>query len=245
MDSLTDIDFLSKYDEYKNSNKEIINKLIMFLNSLTVNKNYHNKKMTRYYNNRKDSIKSINNFLNKCSVSNIEKIKIEISKLIDKNIVNDVLHSIIDKCILEPGYTDLYIIIIKSITDKYKVDISSIIDKMIETVYIEKTYTKDYDGLCEYNRSSDRCIALSLLISKLEKDKLLKNYTKSIIEKCFNKIDIENDDTTFKYICCLFTIFESNPLLIHIFDEQLFKLKKNIKSKKTLFKLMYILDLKK
>ena len=133
MDSLTDIDFLSKYDEYKNSNKEIINKLIMFLNSLTVNKNYHNKKMTRYYNNRKDSIKSINNFLNKCSVSNIEKIKIEISKLIDKNIVNDVLHSIIDKCILEPGYTDLYIIIIKSITDKYKVDISSIIDKMIET----------------------------------------------------------------------------------------------------------------
>ena len=245
MDSLTDIDFLSKYDEYKNSNKEIINKLIMFLNSLTVNKNYHNKKMTRYYNNRKDSIKSINNFLNKCSVSNIEKIKIEISKLIDKNIVNDVLHSIIDKCILEPGYTDLYIIIIKSITDKYKVDISSIIDKMIETVYIEKTYTKDYDGLCEYNRSSDRCIALSLLISKLEKDKLLKNYTKSIIEKCFNKIDIENDDTTFKYICCLFTIFESNPLLIHIFDEQLFKLKKNIKSKKTLFKLMDILDLKK
>ena len=33
-----------------------------------------------------------------------------------------------------------------------------------------------------------------------------------------NKIYIENDDTTFKYICCLFKLFESNPLLIHIFD---------------------------
>ena len=44
MDSLTDIDFLSKYDEYKNSNKESIEKLIVFLNSLTVNENYHNKK---------------------------------------------------------------------------------------------------------------------------------------------------------------------------------------------------------
>ena len=245
MDSLTDIDFLSKYDEYKNSNKESIEKLIVFLNSLNVNKNYHNKKMTRYYNNRDDSIKSINNFLNKCSVSNIEKIKTEIFKSIDKNIVNDVLQSIIDKCIIEPGYTDLYIKIIKSIQEEYKVDISSIIDKSIESVYIEKIYTKDYDGLCEYNLSSDRCIALSLLISKLENDKLLKNYTKSIIEKCFNKINIENDDTTFKYISCLFKIFESNPLLIHIFDERLLKLKKNIKSKKTLFRLIDILDLKK
>ena len=67
MDSLTDVDFLSKYDEYKITNKESIEKLIVFLNSLTVNKNYHNKKLTKYYNKRDDSIKSINNFLNKCS----------------------------------------------------------------------------------------------------------------------------------------------------------------------------------
>ena len=245
MDSLTDINFLSKYDEYKKSNKKSIENFIVFLNSLSVNKNYHNKKMTRYYNNRDDSIKSINIFLNKCSVSNIEKIKTEIFKSIDKNIVNDVLQSIIDKCILEPGYIDLYIQIIISIQDKYKVDISSIIDKLIESIYIEKIYTKDYDGLCEYNSSSDRCIALSLLISKLENYKLLKNYTKNIIKKCFDKIDIENDDTKFKYIGCLFKIFESNPLLIHIFDDKLLKLKKNITSKKSLFKLMDILDLKK
>lgn len=245
MDSLTDIVFLKKYDDYKITNKENIEKLIVFLNSLNVNKNYHNKKMTRYYNNRDNNIKSINKFLNKCSTSNIKKIQSEISKLINESIVNNVLESIINKCIIEPGYIDLYIKIIKNISNDYKRNISSIIDKLIESVYVEKTYTKDYDGLCEYNSSSDRSIALSLLISKLEYIGLIKNYNKSIIEKCFNKIDINDDDTTFKYINCLFEIFNINILLIHIFDDELIELKQKIKSKKTLFRLMDILDLKK
>ena len=245
MDSLTDIVFLKKHDEYKIKNKENIENLIMFLNSLNINTNYHNKKMTRYYNNRDNKIKTINKLLNKCSISNIKKIQSDIYKLLDESIINYILQSIIDKCIIEPGYIDLYIKIIKNITTEYKCEISNIIDKSIETIYVEKIYSKDYDGLCEYNSSSDKCIALSLLISKLEYNNLIKNYNKSIIEKCFNKIDINKNDTTFKYVGCLFKIFELNPLLINIFYNHIIELQKNIKCKKILFKIMDILDLKK
>ena len=168
----------------------------------------------------------------------------KILKIIDKNNSNNILETIINKCIVEPGYIDLYIIIIKNIVNKYEIKLSIIIDKMIDSIYIEESYANDYNGLCEYNQSSDKCIALSLLISKLEKDKLLKNYTKKIIELSFNKINIENDDTTFKYINCLYTIFESNLLLIHMFDNQLVELKSKITCKKTQFRIMDILDLK-
>ena len=60
MKLITDTDFLIKFGEYVKENKEIINKLTSFLNSLTINPNYHNKKNTRYYNNQDKSIKSIN-----------------------------------------------------------------------------------------------------------------------------------------------------------------------------------------
>lgn len=245
MDSLTNLHFLKLYDDYKIKNEKNIDDLIIFLSSLNVNKNYYNIKNKKYYNNQNKNIKSIHNFLNKCSISNIDKIVSNISELINKDIVDDILKSIIDKCIIEPGYNDLYIQIIKSIVNKYKVDISTIIDKCIQCIYIEKTYTKDYDGLCEFNQSSDKCIGLSLLISKLETNLLIQNYTKSIIEKCFDKIDINNNDTTFKYVGCLFKIFELNPLLINIFYNHMIELQKNIKCKKTLFKIMDILDLKK
>lgn len=246
MDSLTNLHFLKLYDDYKIKNTKKIDNLIIFLSSLNVNKNYYNIKNTKYYNNQNKNIKSIHNFLNKCSISNIDKIVSNISELINKDIVDDILKSIIDKCIIEPGYNDLYIQIIKSIVNKYKLDISTIIDKCIQCIYIEKTYTKDYDGLCEYNQSSDKCIALSLLISKLETNLLIQNYTKSIIEKCFDKINKNNDnDIIFKYVCCLFKLFESNKMSIYIFNDQLHILKKNILCKKIQFKVMDILDLKK
>lgn len=244
MKLITDTDFLIKFDEYVKENKENIIKLTSFLNSLTINPNYHNKKNTRYYNNQDKSIKSINNFLNICTTINIEEIVPKILKLINEHIVNDILILVINKCISEPGYIDIYIIIIENIVNKYKLNLSIIIDKMIDTNYIEKSYTNDYNGLCEYNQSSDKCIALSLLISKLEKNKLLNNYTKKIIELSFNKINIKNNDITFKYICCLFKIFECNKLLINIFYDNLFYLKENVINKKNKFKVMDILDLK-
>ena len=218
MNKLTDLDFLSRYDEYKNKNLNNIQQFVSFLNSLTTNSNYHNKKESPYYNNSNDNLKQINNFLNKCTNLNIKKITNEVCKLVNKSNVNKVLESIIEKCILEPGYIDLYINIIKNIIEKHTIDITNIIDKSIETIYTDKTYSNDYNGLCEYNHSSDLCIALSLLISKLESENIINNYIKSIIKKCFNKIDIDNSDITYKYVNCLFKLFGSNPLLIHIFN---------------------------
>lgn len=244
MDIFSNIEFLKHYDAYKIDNKDDIHNLITYLKSLSINTQYYNKKNIKYYNNTNENIKTIHNFLNKCSTCNIEKIQKQICELLNKDIVIEILETIIDKCIDEPGYTDLYIQIIQKIQKEYKSDISIIIDKFIENIYIDKKYSNDYDGLCEYNRSSDRCISLSLLISKLEKKKLIKNYTKTIIEKCFDKIQIDNNDTTYKYICCLLKLFETFPLLIHIFNERLIELQTKIKCKKTLFKIMDIFDLK-
>ena len=73
----------------------------------------------------------------------------------------------------------------------------------------------------------------------IKRNKKLKN------KEIWNKIDIDNSDITYKYVNCLFKLFGSNPLLIHIFNDDILNLKNKITCKKIIFRLMDILDLKK
>ena len=130
MDIFNNIDFLKNYDNYKNDNKEKIYNFISYLNSLSINTQYYSKKNIKYYNNTDENLKTIHNFLNKCSTCNIEKIQKQICELLNKDIVIQILETIIDKCINEPGYIDLYIQIIKTIQKEYESDISNIIDNV-------------------------------------------------------------------------------------------------------------------
>ena len=246
-------DFLSNYESYKLDNKDKINDLINFLSSLDVNKRYYkmsvSSKNRTFQNNLSEEtqcIKYINNQLNKLTTDNIKSIKTNIhSKIIDhKELIPLVIDEIIDICIKQISYIDVYLIILDDILLIQKVDISVQIDKKIELVYIENTYTVDYDSLCKLNKNIDDSIGLSILIIKLELNSLIKGYTVPIIQKMLDNIVLDNDDTVFKYVISLYNIFKLlGKQYIIIYKERLIKLSKEKISKRNKFKIMDILDL--
>ena len=112
--------FLLSYEEYIKTKKSENKKLTDFLDSLDINKKYHKisiNKNKKYQSEETTQIKNINNLLNKCTVENIDNIKKDILFSIKNtiHILPLVLDSIIDKCIMQPNYVDLYINIIKDL----------------------------------------------------------------------------------------------------------------------------------
>ena len=246
-------DFLSKYDSYKLDNKDKIDDLINFLSSLDVNKRYYkmsvSSKNRTFQNNLSEEtqcIKYINNQLNKLTIDNIDLIKTNIhSKILDhKELIPLVIDEIIDICIKQISYIDVYLIILDDILSIQKVDISIQIDKKIELVYIENTYTVDYDSLCKLNKNIDDSIGLSILIIKLELKSLIKGYIIPIIQKMLDNIVLDNDDTVFKYVMSLYNIFKLlDKQYIIINKDKLINLSNEKISKRNKFKIMDILDL--
>jgi len=246
-------DFLSKYDSYKLDNKDKIDNLINFLNLLDVNKRYYkmsisskNKKFQNNLSEETQCIKYINNQLNKLTIDNIDLIKTNIhSKILDhKELIPLVIDEIIDICIKQISYIDVYLIILDDILSIQKVDISIQIDKKIELVYIENTYTVDYDSLCKLNKNIDDSIGLSILIIKLELKSLIKGYIIPIIQKMLDNIVLDNDDTVFKYVMSLYNIFKLlDKQYIIINRDKLINLSNEKISKRNKFKIMDILDL--
>ena len=246
-------DFLSNYESYKLDNQGKIDNLTDFLNSLDINKRYYkmsvsskNKKFQNNLSEETQSIKYINNQLNKLTKDNIDSIKSNIhSKILEyKQLIPLIIDEIIDICIKQISYVDLYLIILDDILLIKKVDISIQIDKSIESVYIENTYTNDYDSLCKLNKNIDDSIGLSILIIKLELKSLIKGYTIPIIQKMLDNIVIEDDDIVYKYVMSLYNIFKLlDKQYIIINKDKLDELSNKKISKRNKFKIMDILDL--
>ena len=243
--------FLSKYEEYKIKNRIKFNNLQKFLDSLDINQKYHKisiNKNKKYQSEETTIIKNINNLLNKTTSNNIETIKKEIVYSIDnaKHLLELIINSLLDKCISQINYIDLYIIILKDLLsiDK-KINITSLIDKKIKCIYIESTQKDlDYDSLCKLNKNIDDSIGLSILIIKLELKSLIKGYTIPIIQKMLDNIVIEDDDIVYKYVMSLYNIFKLlNKQYIIINREKLVDLSNKKISKRNKFKIMDILDL--
>ena len=89
--------FKEEYEKYKLANKSKIDKLL--------NINKKDFKLSEL----SDEIKTFKNNLNKLSTSNIEKMKSEISNIVTDDILEKCITIIINKCIIEPSYIDLYI----------------------------------------------------------------------------------------------------------------------------------------
>ena len=109
--------FLSNYDIYKNDNIDSINVLKIFINDLEINKNYHKcsiNKNKKYLSPESIKIKNINILLNKCNVKNIDDISKQIIDIIsdNSNIIILVIDNILEKCISQIQYIELYINII-------------------------------------------------------------------------------------------------------------------------------------
>ena len=135
--------FLSEYEGYKTKNCIKFNNLQKFLDSLDINQKYHKisiNKNKKYQSEETTIIKNINNLLNKTTSNNIEIIKKEILYSINnaKHLLELIINSLLDKCISQVNYIDLYIIILKDLLSiNKKINITNLIDKKIKCIYIE------------------------------------------------------------------------------------------------------------
>ena len=241
--------FLSNYDIYKQNNITNIDNLKNVLDSFKMNKNYHNisiNKNKKHQSKETIKLKNINNLLNKCTNDNIYNIKKEILDDI-KNTIHIsylVVDSIINKCILQPQYIDLYIDILKDILKIKEYDINKNITDKKKVIYIETVKENNYDALCELNENIDKSISLSILIVKLELNNLIVNQIDNTIEGLFNNIVLDSEDICYKYIISLYNIFEIlDNSYITKYAKKLNNLKNHKISKKNKFKIMDILEM--
>ena len=150
-------EFLSDYNEYK---KNIdVDKLRNFFDDIETNRNYFRlnlKKSKKFVNKNNDTltIKNINSNINKCTEDNLENIIKLITDDINKNehLLNLVIESILEKCILHNNYIYIYINIIKKLNDDKDIIrvLNNTLDKYYKFIFEENIEKSDniYDNLC-------------------------------------------------------------------------------------------------
>jgi hypothetical protein len=249
--------FLSNYNEYKFNNAEKIDALLEILSSITINKNYYkmnisskNVKFKKNLSTETLIIKNIHNLLNKLTSDNLNNITNKIISEIKntKYLIPNILDIIIDKCINEIQYNDLYIKIIHELLKLDKtIKLDLLINNKMKIIYVDfQKKETDYLSLCSMNKNIDNFIGLSILIIKLEINKLLNNYSNKIINIMFDNIILDNDEICYKYILSLYNIFSLlKKENIIIYKDKINNIKNENICKKNKFKLMDILDLMK
>jgi hypothetical protein len=193
-DILSSESFLEKYSLYE---KEVdIDKLRNFFDDIETNKNYFrlNVKKSRKYinrNNDTDTIKTINANINKCTDINCN----EITKLIINDINNNehllsfVIESILEKCIIQTTFVHNYVKILSEINSH----------KNILRI-MNNTLNKYYSFI------SDNMIGYLMLITYLDKEKIICDRIDQLITNIINNILEKENDEIYKLLNCLFNI---------------------------------------
>jgi hypothetical protein len=253
--------FISSYDKYCSTNKEQRD-LLKFLDSIKLNEKYFrlttNTKIgqNKRFRNKNISgdtlaLKEVNSLLNKMTDKNlsniIEKLK---EKLKGKDYLKRmVIVNVLSKCVAQSSYNLYFIQALQEIYKDHK-DLNGIIykevfqiEEKIKTQEISKDQS-EYMQFCDKNKKLDLLIGHSLLVTELEKMKIIKD---KIIPSLNNLIDIisETDNTDEKYKCvlCLYNIFKSyygDNLLPQGFVDKIKGLIETQKSNKIKYKLMDI-----
>ena len=232
----TSKDFINEYNKYIEINVSKLTKL----------KNINKKDFQ--LSNESEEFKLFKNYLNKLSTLNIEKSKSNIINLITDDVLEKSIIYIIDKCIVEYSYIDLYVIVIKDILNKCPLDIRYIINNKIENIFnnIKKIDISDYEQLCDINKQVDQSIGISILVVHLEKNQIIEKYITTMIEKFIKSMDLSNIEISNKYISSLYNIFKLiDTDYITLYEKDLNELLTKTKCKKNKFKIMDIFDLKK
>ena len=246
-------DFISNYNKNYLDNEKNKN-IKLFLDKIKKNKNYYKLNINSFADNNKEIdiniIKSITNNINKITSKNKDIITKNIEdKLNNKEVANIVINILIDCIIINSKFSDLYIELIKKITEKYKFDLNKLIDKFHNLLYkdYKDTEIKNYYKLlCEKNKCTDNSIGYSILVVKLEISNIIVNKVDKLMNELLDKLNNSNDEDLYKYILCIYEIIK----LINIKDKKIYpKIKtrledisKNIKNKKIKFKIMDIFD---
>jgi len=254
-----DSKFQSDYTEY--IKKEECEKFSAFINDIELNKKYFRLEMHKksgYRNKKKNmsgdtiAIKEINSLLNKVSDKNILSVRQKIKdKIKDKDYLNDmILESILNKCITQTSYITIYLDLITYLYPHNEIIYNKInkcivkIDSDIQNSEIKGE--SDYLILCERNKKLDKQIGHSLLITELEKKKIVSGKIHPTLDNLMKTL-LECDDTETKYKCvqCLYNILKSYYgvyILPEGYNQKLKALIETEQISKIKFKLMDILE---
>jgi len=245
-------EFLKDYNEYK---KNIdVDKLRNFFDDIETNRNYFRlnlKKSKKFVNKNNDTltIKNINSNINKCTEDNIENIIKLIIDDINKNehLLNLVIESILEKCILHNNYIYIYINIIKKINEDK--DIIRVLNNTLDKYYkfiFEENYEKldnIYDNLCNENKKNDNKIGYLMLMTYLDKHEIIKDKINDLLKNIMDEILEKENDEIYKLLNCIYNIcLISKEYLLEYLDI-LKKLKDKKYNSKVRCKVMDIEDL--
>mgnify|MGYP006142158013 FL=1 len=254
--------FLSDCEDYNRENDDL-NDLKKFIDSIQLNKKYfrlemnkkHGKKKFKNQNTDSDSssIKEITSLLNKLTDKNIltirEKIK---TKLLYKDYLREmIIESILEKCVVHCPYIPLYIELIDYLYPNNP-DINTMIEKLSDKLYqnineMKLTATTEYLIMCERNKRLDKLIGHSILITELEKKKIVTGKIHPILENFILVLSSSEDEEKYKCVQCLYNVFKSyygDYLLPEGYNLKIKILIEKEKSNKIKFKMMDILDRK-
>ena len=257
--------FNENYREYSKQNKEL-NNFKQFLDNIQLNKKYfrlttNNKiglnKRFKNKNVSQDtiSIKEINSYLNKLTDRNIPQIIQGIkTKIIGRDhLKNMIIQTILEKCIVHPGYNVYYIEILFEIYND-TLNFNKIVETIVNEDYLKitnkdiDTNQSEYLQFCDKNKKLDLLIGHSLLITELEKKKIIQNRIKPSLNHLLIILSTTDDyEEKNKCVQCLYSIFKSfygDSLLPQGFIDTINSIKGQEKTMKIKFKLMDILERK-
>jgi len=245
-------EFMRDYNEYK---KNIdVDKLRNFFNDIETNRNYFRlnlKKSKKFVNKNNDTltIKNINSNINKCTEDNLENIIKLIIDDINKNehLLNLVIESILEKCILHNNYIHIYINIIKKLNEDRDIlrVLNNTLDKYYKFIFEENIEKSDniYDNLCNENKRNDNKIGYLMLMTYLDKHEIIKDKINDLLKNIMNEILEKDDDDIYKLLNCIYNIcLISKEYLLEYLDI-LKKLKDKKYNSKVRCKVMDIEDL--
>ena len=229
--------FLEDYDIYK---KNIdVDKLSNFFDDIETNRNYFRlnlKKSKKFQNKNNDTltIKNITSNINKCTETNSEEITKLIMGDINKNVhlINLVIESILEKCILHHTFIHIYIKIIEEINVDVNIKrvLNNTLDKYYKFIFEENTEISDnvYDNLCNENKRNDNKIGYLMLITYLDKNDISKERIDDLLKNIMDNISDKDNDEIFKLLNCIYNIciISENYIINYIADIKLLKDKK-------------------
>tara|TARA_B100000745_G_scaffold276899_1_gene207091 strand:+ start:114 stop:935 length:822 start_codon:yes stop_codon:yes gene_type:complete len=256
--------FLLEYNQYSKENNKLIN-FKQFIDSIQLNKKYFRLEMNNKQGYKKKyknqnigedtlSIKEINSLLNKLTDKNILSIRKKIkSKLLHKEYLTElIIESILNKCIIHTPYISLYLELIQYLYS-YNKNINDIIYNLTNKIY-ESIVNKKIEGesdyliMCEKNKKLDKLIGHSILITELEKKKIIKDKIHSTLDNFINILsECKEDEEKYKCVQCLYNIFKSyysKSILPEGYNQKLNLLIESEQSMKIKFKMMDIVERK-
>lgn len=254
---ISSVDFCTKYEEYLRENKDKIDNLRCFVDSVKENKTYLRFRSSRKDENLKKSeifLKQINSILNKMTENTFNNLYNQLLNLLKSNTeyITLFFKDILFKCIDNYYNCQLYIQCIAKLKEneiilshsEYKIQLKSLYDSIIEIK--SEDNLNSYQKLCLKNKIIDNRIYYNKLLTYLDIFNIYQNNIEDIVQQMILNIDPQKDkDENCKYISNLYEIFVILKDKYDLYTNNKDKLTYHMKDldSKSKFKIMDIIDM--